>query len=141
MNDLPVFSTDEDDIFLSFLDYFEGETGLSLNKVSYSLSSTLPTSKYMFKIVNESDSVARNELKFYDDNYVILSKENKSVIDISKLEGYKIGVLNTNLSSVSDYLSYGKNLTFLDYEDITQLFAAFNEKKVDYIVVPKNRYL
>lgn len=141
MNDLPVFSTDEDDIFLSFLDYFEGETGLSLNKVSYSLSSALPTSTYMFKIVNEVDSVARNELKFYDDNYVILSKENKSVVNISKLEGYKIGVLTSNLSSISDYLSYGNNLTFSDYADITQLFAAFNEKKVDYIIVPKNRYL
>jgi len=141
MNDLPVFSTDEDDIFLSFLDYFEGETGLSLNKVSYSLSSSLPTSTYMFKIVNDVDSVSRNELKFYDDNYVILSKENKSVEDISKLQGYKIGLLTSNLTSVSDYLSYGNNLTFLNYDDVTQLFAAFNEKKVDYIVVPKNRYL
>jgi hypothetical protein len=32
MNDLPVFSTKEDDIFLSFLSYFEAETGLSLIK-------------------------------------------------------------------------------------------------------------
>ena len=43
MNNLPVFSTEENDIFLSFLTYFEAETGLSLNKVSYSLSSALPS--------------------------------------------------------------------------------------------------
>ena len=34
MNDLPIFSSNESDIFLSFLSYFEAETGLSLNKIS-----------------------------------------------------------------------------------------------------------
>ena len=52
MNDLPVFSSDENDIFLSYLNYFEAETGLSLNKVSYSMDSSLPSSNYLFKIYN-----------------------------------------------------------------------------------------
>ena len=51
MNDLPIFSSDESDIFLSFLNYFEAETGLSLNKVSYSLSSSVPTSDYFIMII------------------------------------------------------------------------------------------
>ena len=50
MNNLPVFSTEENDIFLSFLTYFEAETGLSLNKVSYSLSSALPSNEYIFRM-------------------------------------------------------------------------------------------
>lgn len=141
MNDLPIFSKNEDDIFLSFLDYFEAETGLSLNRVSYSLTGTMPTSNYLFKIVNETDDIGRNELLFYNDSYVILSKENKKVQDISKLEGYKIGVMTSNLSSVSEYLSYGNNLTFVNFEDSVQLFNNFEDNKVDYIVVPKNRYL
>ena len=141
MNDLPVFSKSEDDIFLSFLDYFEAETGLTLNRVSYSLNSTVPTSNYLFKIVNESDNIARNDLLFYNDNYVILSKNNIKIQDISKLQGFKIGVLTSNLTSVSEYLSFGNNLTFTNYNDDVTLFSAFKDGTVDYIVVPKNRYL
>lgn len=141
MNNLPIFSTDENDIFLSFLSYFEAETGLSLNKVSYSLTGTLPTSNYLFKIINEKDDLTRNDLLFYEDNYVILSKTNKKIQDVSKLQGYKIGILNSNLTSVSEYLNNSNSLTFVTYEDDAQLFNGFNDASVDYIIVPKNRYL
>lgn len=141
MNDLPIFSSNENDIFLSFLNYFEAETGLSLNKVSYSLSSAVPTSDYLFKIINETDDIGRNDLLFYQDNFVILSKTNKKIQDISKLKDYKIGVLTSNLTSVSEYLAFGNNLTFTNYEDDAQLLNAFKSDDVNYIVVPKNRYL
>lgn len=141
MNELPLFSASESDIFLSFLSYFEAETGLSLNKVSYSLNSNVPTGDYLFKIINELDDIGRNDLMFYEDNYVILSKINKKVQDLSDLTNYKIGVLTPNLSSITDYLTYGYNLTFTNYEDDVQLFNAFNSDEVNYIVVPKNRYL
>lgn len=141
MNSLPIFSTSESDIFLSFLNYFESETGLSLNKVSYSLTSSTPASEYIFKIVNETDDLTRSDLLFYEDNFVILSKENKKIQDLSKLEDHKIGVLTTNMSSISEYLSYGHSLTFTNYEDDVQLLTAFNNGDVEYVVVPKNRYL
>lgn len=141
MNDLPVFSLEEGDIFLSFLDYFEAETGLSLNRVSYSLNSSEPKTNYLFKIIKETDDLGRNDLLFYEDNYVIISKENKKIQDISKLEGYKIGVLTTSMTSISEYLTYGNNLTFTNYGDDVQLLNAFNSNEVNYIIIPKNRYL
>lgn len=141
MNDLPVFSLEEGDIFLSFLDYFEAETGLSLNRVSYSLNSSEPKTNYLFKIIKETDDLGRNDLLFYEDNYVIISKENKKIQDISKLEGYKIGILTTSMTSISEYLTYGNNLTFTNYEDDVQLLNAFNSNEVNYIIIPKNRYL
>ena len=100
MNDLPIFTESENDIFLSFLNYFEAETGLSLNKVSYSLNSNIPTGDYLFKIVNEVDDIGRNDLLFYEDNYVILSKMNRKIQDLSELTDYKIGILTSNLTSV-----------------------------------------
>ena len=141
MNDLPVCSLEEGDIFLSFLDYFEAETGLSLNRVSYSLNSSEPKTNYLFKIIKETDDLGRNDLLFYEDNYVIISKENKKIQDISKLEGYKIGVLTTSMTSISEYLTYGNNLTFTNYGDDVQLLNAFNSNEVNYIIIPKNRYL
>lgn len=141
MNELPIFTSSENDIFLSFLDYFEAETGLSLNKVSYSLNSTLPTGDYIFKIINEVDDLGRNDLLFYEDSYVIMSKTNKKIQDLSNLSGYKIGVITSNMTSVTEYLTYGNNLTFANYEDDVQLLNAFDSEEVDYIVVPKNRYL
>lgn len=141
MNNLPVFSANENDIFLSFLDYFEAETGLSLNRISYPLSSNAPTSDYLFRIVKETDDIGRNDLLFYQDNFVILSKNNKKIQDLSKLTDYKIGVLTSNLSSISEYLTYGNNLTFSNYDDDTKLLNAFESNEVNYIVIPKNRYL
>ena len=126
MNDLPIFTESENDIFLSFLNYFEAETGLSLNRVSYSLNSSIPTGDYLFKIVNEVDDIGRNDLLFYEDNYVILSKINKKIQDLSELNNYKIGILTSNLTSVTEYLGYGNNLTFSNYEDDVQLLNAFN---------------
>ncbi len=141
MNAVPIFSSSENDIFLSFLDYFEAETGLSLNRVSYSLNSDIPSGDYVFKIINETDDIGRNDLLFYEDNYVILSKSNNRIQDLSKLSGYKIGVLTSNLTSVAEYLAYGNNLTFTNYEDDVKLLNAFAADEVDYIVLPKNRYL
>lgn len=141
MNNLPVFSSGEKDIFLSFLDYFEAETGLSLNKVSYTLNSDEPTSEYLFKIIAINDDLGRNDLLFYEDNYVILSKNNLKIQDIAKLSGYKIGVLNDDLSKISEYLTYDNNLTFSNYDDDVRLFEAFDNGDADYVIVPKNRYL
>ena len=141
MNDLPIFSASENDIFLSFLNYFEAETGLSLNKVSYSLSSNTPTSDYLFKIVKETDDIGRNDLLFYNDNFVIISKNNKKVQDLSKLSDYKVGVLTSNLTSISEYLTYGNNLTLSNYEEDVQLLNAFDDDEINYMVIPKNRYL
>lgn len=141
MNNLPIFTESDSDIFLSFLNYFEAETGLSLNKVSYSLNSNVPTGDYLFKIISENDDLGRNDLLFYEDNYVILSKDNKKVQDLSTLSGYKIGLISSNLSSVSEYLNYDTNLTFSTYEDDVRLLNAFNNDEVNYIVIPKNRYL
>ena len=141
MNDLPIFSASENDLFLSFLNYFEAETGLSLNKVSYSLNSNTPTSDYLFKIVNATDDVGRNDLLFYQDNFVIVSKSNKKIQDLSKLSDYKIGVLTVNLANISEYLAYGNNLTISNYEDDIQLFNAFEAGDINYMVIPKNRYL
>lgn len=141
MNNLPIFTESDSDIFLSFLNYFEAETGLTLNKVSYSLSSSQPTGDYLFKIINENDDLGRNDLLFYEDNYVILSKDNKKVQDLSNLSGYKIGVLSSNLSSITEYLSYNNNLTISNYEDDVQLLNAFNGDEVNYVILPKNRYL
>nr|HOO68155.1 hypothetical protein [Bacilli bacterium] len=141
VNDLPIFSASDNDIFLSFLDYFEVETGLSLNKVSYSLSSEVPTADYEFKIISENYDLSRTDLLFYNDNYVILSSENKKLQNVSDLEGFKIGVLTSNLSSISEYLSYSSSLTFESYEDDVQLFNDFADGTLDYIILPKNRYL
>jgi hypothetical protein len=78
---------------------------------------------------------------FYEDYYVNLGKENKKIQDVSKLQGYKVGLLSSNLTSVSEYLYRGSSLTFVTYEDDVQLLNAFNSSEVDYIIVPKVRYL
>ena len=49
--------------------------------------------------------------------------------------------MTSNLTSVTEYLGYGNNLTFSNYEDDVQLLNAFNSDEVNFIVVPKNRYL
>lgn len=45
------------------------------------------------------------------------------------------------MTSISEYLTYGNNLTFTNYGDDVQLLNAFNSNEVNYIIIPKNRYL
>ena len=58
----------------------------------------------IFEMTNNS-SLKDNELLFYNDNYVLVSKNNDEVKRMSDLKGVTIGVLETDLNKIKSSLN------------------------------------
>ncbi len=141
MNDLPIFANEGDGILFSFLDYFSLQTDLELNKKSYSIDGEIVASDYIFKIMGESEQITKNDLLFYYDKFVIVSKNNEKINNINDLLDYKIGVLTSNLESLNNYIQADCDLSFISYDNSNILLSKFSSSDVDYIIVPKNQFL
>lgn len=126
------FSKDGNGVFYDFLDDFKKKNGLNINKNTY----TSYDNSLGFVV---SNSVGNNDLIFYKDNYVILSKNYEVISSVSSLNGKSIGLLNDDSSYLSSY--EGFNGTLKLYTDSDSLFSEFNEDKVTYVMVPLNEYV
>ncbi len=141
MNDLPIFADEGNGILFSFLDYFSLQTGLEFNKKSYSITSDIVVSDYIFKIMDESEQITKNDLLFYSDHFVIISKNNEKINNINDILSYKIGVLSSDLDNINNYIQTDSDLSFISYDSISTMLSKFSSNDIDYIVVPKNQFL
>lgn len=136
VSDIPVLSYGGEGIIVDFLDSLNKETGLSFNKVSYKLNSDINT-EYAFKITDE----VKDDILIYEDNYVILTKD-KTYLDLSSLNGLKIGVLNEDLDKTNKYL-YKASVTYKTFSSVEEMINEFNSNETNLtgIVLLKTVYL
>lgn len=137
VSNIPVFDADGEGVFFDFLNAFTSATKLEFNKVSYNNSSAVKT-VYAFKIV---DKVAAKDIFIYRDNYALLTKEAVKYHSINDIKDLTIGVLKSDLSKVSKYLSGAVNITYKPYETVEALLSANLDPLVGAIVLPKTTYL
>jgi diguanylate cyclase (GGDEF)-like protein len=140
LNNSPIFGYEGKGIFFSFLQDFESDTSLEFNKISYN-NNDVPDVSYRFRVLNNDTKLGSNDLLFYEDNYVILGKENKKINSTINLGNTTIGVLATDLASISSYLNSNNNLSYTPVDNINTLTAMFDNNTVNYIIVPKDMYL
>ncbi len=135
-NDVPVLNNVGDGVVFDFLKDFETTTGLEFNRISYSYSEQV-SADYKFKL---SKKVNNNQIQIYEDNYILLTTENKKIKDLSGVTGLKIGVLKDDLSDIRSYLA-GLNNDVVGYEKLTDLSDALGlgekDPEVDGILLPK----
>ncbi len=141
MNDLPIFANEGDGVLFSFLEYFSEETGLEFNKKSYSINGDLIESDYVFKILDDDELLTKNDLLFYNDNFVIISKNNEMISNINDIYDSKIGVLIDDVESINNYIDSDYDLVFTTYETINSMFLKFDSNDLEYIIVPKNQFI
>ena len=141
MNDLPIFANEGDGVLFSFLEYFSEETGLEFNKQSYSINGDLIESDYVFKILDDDELLTKNDLLFYNDNFVIISKNNEMISNINDIYDSKIGVLIDDVESINNYIDSDYDLVFTTYETINSMFLKFDSNDLEYIIVPKNQFI
>ena len=142
VNEIPIVSYNGEGIFLDFLENLENDTKLSFNKVAYTSGSEMQ-SEYALKV---TDSIDNDSIKIYEDNYVLVTKNNtiySSIDDIGKLT---VGVISDQLSLVNTYLNNKSNLLLKSFDNYDDMFfdllnATEDDKKLDGIVVPKTAYL
>lgn len=126
-NDIPVFSDNDNSIFINFLTSLEEDTKLSFNKTT-----NLEEDGYKFVAKNK---IEKNDILIYEDNYVIVSKENKLYKKENDIPNIKVGVLKSDKALISKYLDMNLN-EFNSYEE---MFEEINKENssVESLVLPK----
>ena len=140
INDLPIFGSEGDGVFFDFLKDFEKETSIKVNMIPYPIQKSANDKGYSFQVTDKS-VLNENELLFYTDNYVMISKDSEKVKKISDLENTIIGVLETDLSTVKEHLNVDSSVIYNTYNNIDTLIAAIKNNDIKYAIIPKNIYL
>ena len=139
VNDLPIFGSNGEGVFFDFINDFNKDTGLQFNLIPYKTGGS-SDSEYSFKMTDKTD-LDDNELLFYTDNYVLISKNNKEVKKISDLVNVTIGTLDKDSSKVKEILDDNSQIIYNSYNSIDNIVSALNNNDILYAVVPKTAYI
>ena len=142
-NDIPVFSNEGKGIFFDYINELETKTGLTFNLISYDPNSTLKQNDLYFEVVKQGNysNVKENDMLFYNDYYVLVGKKEEKINEPSDVINKKIGVLNDDLSNVSYFVTSENGVNYSPYKTADEIKNALTNGDVDYIAVPKTRYL
>ncbi len=138
MTDVPNFNYNGEGVFFDFLKAFEENVGIEFNRVALKKNSE---NTYAFKMV---DKAGENDIFIYQDNYVLVSKIDKRLSDMSQLENIVVGVLEENLEDVQNHLRNVKNIQYKTYSDEDSLVSSITgdgEKEVTVILLLRNHDL
>lgn len=139
LSSIPVFNYEGNGVFLDFIESLEKNTGLEFNKISYTKDQE-STESYSFAIV---DKASKDDLLFYQDNYVLLVKGAEKYDNLSSLPPMNIGVISEDLERIYTYLGKTNRFTYQAYDSFETLFSIFSGENspLSAIAVPKNLYL
>ena len=135
-NDLPVFGKKGEGVFFDYLEAFTKENDIKFNMLPYSKDKKPSNTSYYFEVNNKSN-LSDDELLFYRDNYVLISKDNTKIKDISELSGKTIATLESDLNTVKDYFFDNEQIYYNSYATMDSLITALNQNDVSYAMIPK----
>ena len=136
LNGVPIINNNGNGILFDFFDSLEKDTGLEFNRLSYEKDAK-DTSDYALKVSDDT----KNNILFYTDNYVIVTKDQVHYNDVTELKNLNLGVLESDSSKVKDYLGGSVNSNYKIYKTSEELKNAIKNGEVSGIVVPKLDYL
>ena len=135
INNVNVFGKDGSGVFYDFIDSFEKEYELTINPITFNVGNN--PSGITF---NEKTSTNDNDIIFYTDHYVLISKTSDLVASEENLNGKTIGILSSDLSYVSKYIKKATNVSFTQFESRDELIDNMNGEG-NYMLVPLMEYL
>jgi len=136
-NDIPVYGYNGKGIIFEFLDYFSEEYNINFNKISYYELDNSNQSKISFLILNDSDKLKNKDILFYEDNYVVLNKENNTYLNYDDIK--KIGILETDKEDIEEY--FGEKVEYIAYKDIEKMLEGYNKDEFEHAVLPNYEYM
>ena len=137
LNDVPIVSDNGDGLLFDFLNDLETETDLEFNKLSYDINEDA-TAEYSLARQNKVDS---DDLVLYQDNYILITKENKYYNDVDEIKDLTIGVSKDDQKAIEEYLTGSSNITYKPYDSNDAVLNALTNNEVTAIVLPKLDYL
>lgn len=135
-NDVSIFGKGGNGVVFNYLDYISKETKLTFNKIPYSKEEKTKTNSYRMEIIDGSVTLNSNQLLFYEDNYVLISKKNERINVINDISSSTIGVLSNDENNISYYLKSVSNIKYNPYQGLENLFKALDDNEVNYVIVP-----
>ncbi len=134
---VPIFSYEGGGVFFDFISDIETTTGLEFNKLSYNLVNE-PTSSYAFVKTNKKEE---NDILIYEDNYVLITKENVKYTHLNDIPVMTVGIINENIDIARQYLRENGGITLQEFGDVASLVQAFQTDALQGILLPKTLYI
>ena len=126
LNDVPIVSDNGDGLLFDFLNDLETETDLEFNKLSYDINEDA-TAEYSLARQNKVDS---DDLVLYQDNYILITKENKYYNDVNEIKDLSIGVSKDDQKAIEEYLTGSSNITYKPYDSNDAVLNALTNNEV-----------
>ncbi len=133
VNNANVFGKNGSGVFYDFLNDFSLEYGLKINPITFNSNNMPEGLAFGYENVLKD-----NDIPFYQDHYVLISKDTEVIKDLNDLKGKVVGINSINSSYVSTYLNGLVELK--TYENDSDMFAETNTE-VTYFIVPLMQYL
>lgn len=130
VNNVNVFGKDGSGVYYDFIKDFETEYGLNINPITFNEGSNPGGITFGVK-----QSISENDILFYTDHYVLVSKNNDIISQEENLNGKSIDILSKDLSYVSKYLKKASNVSFKQFETMDEMLLDMNENDT-YMLVP-----
>ena len=135
VNNINVFGKEGSGVFYDFIEDFEDEYNLTINPITFNSDSN--PSGITF---NQKDKVDKDDIIFYKDHYVLVSKDNQIIASEENLNGKTITILSSDLSYVTKYIKKATNVTFTQVTSKDELLQSMKENS-SLMLVPLMEYL
>ena len=136
INDIPIYANNGSGVIFDFLKYINQETNLEFNKIPYLKGGTSFNSRYRFEIIDGSTKLSSNQLLIFNDSYVAIEKSERKISELKDFNNRIIGLLKDDVNSITYYLEGINNSNFKNYDSITSLFNALDNKEVNTVIIP-----
>ena len=142
LNDIPLYSYDGEGIAFQFLDYVKEQSTLEFNNIPYLKNSDKKNnSAYRFELLDGSTKLSSNQLLFYTDSYVLISKKEMNINSINELTKLTLGLYKDDTQNITYYLNSVDGIKFFNYGTDEMLFKALDDNEVNALVLPNIMYL
>lgn len=131
-NSLPVFSNNGTGVFYEYLKALKEDTNLNFNVTTETPGSV--------KLLNKNN-ITDEDVVFYKDHFVVVGDKNAQISNLDDLSSKTIGILSSDKSVVSYYLTEYKGVNIKTYNTYDSLVSDYTSKTVDFIVIPMYKYL
>ena len=134
VNDTNVFGQNGMGVFYDFVEDFSDQYGLKVNSITYNTSERVEG--IQFRI---SNTLQDNEVNFYQDHYVLISKKD-SFVSLEDLANKKVGVLSNSLSYIRTELESVPS--FVSYNTREELLKALDQDTdISGVIVPRIEFM
>lgn len=132
INDVNVFGKVGEGLYYSFLEDFTATYEIKFNPI------TMTTNEESTNLsLTVGNRIPENAFSFYQDHYVLVSKNEEMISDIHSINNKKIGILKSTAEDVKKYLAFLKGNTYTEVNTLEELTTALKENTVQYILVPR----